>query len=87
MAHHTDCTFIRVSGAELVQKYIGEVGREEQGRDNGEGGTGSEGREGGREEAVDRSVCCFSCLAGTPGLLVCVLLSYLPACPGLSHGA
>jgi len=24
-AHHTDCTFIRVSGAELVQKYIGEV--------------------------------------------------------------
>jgi 26S proteasome regulatory subunit T6 len=25
VAHHTDCTFIRVSGAELVQKYIGEV--------------------------------------------------------------
>merc|ERR1712216_455061 len=24
VAHHTDCTFIRVSGAELVQKYIGE---------------------------------------------------------------
>lgn len=23
VAHHTDCTFIRVSGAELVQKYIG----------------------------------------------------------------
>ena len=27
MAHHTDCTFIRVSGAELVQKYIGEGSR------------------------------------------------------------
>mmetsp|Transcript_4218 Transcript_4218/g.8338 ORF Transcript_4218/g.8338 Transcript_4218/m.8338 type:complete len:344 (-) Transcript_4218:283-1314(-) len=27
VAHHTDCTFIRVSGAELVQKYIGEGGR------------------------------------------------------------
>lgn len=26
VAHHTDCTFIRVSGGELVQKYIGEVG-------------------------------------------------------------
>lgn len=26
VAHHTDCTFIRVSGSELVQKYIGEVG-------------------------------------------------------------
>ena len=26
-AHHTDCTFIRVSGAELVQKYIGEGAR------------------------------------------------------------
>lgn len=25
VAHHTDCTFIRVSGSELVQKYIGEV--------------------------------------------------------------
>lgn len=24
VAHHTDCTFIRVSGGELVQKYIGE---------------------------------------------------------------
>ena len=24
VAHHTDCTFIRVSGTELVQKYIGE---------------------------------------------------------------
>ena len=24
VAHHTDCTFVRVSGAELVQKYIGE---------------------------------------------------------------
>jgi len=24
VAHHTDCTFIRVSGSELVQKYIGE---------------------------------------------------------------
>ena len=23
VAHHTDCTFIRVSGGELVQKYIG----------------------------------------------------------------
>ncbi|XP_028126302.1 26S proteasome regulatory subunit 8 homolog B-like [Camellia sinensis] len=23
VAHHTDCTFIRVSGSELVQKYIG----------------------------------------------------------------
>jgi len=22
VAHHTDCTFIRVSGSELVQKYI-----------------------------------------------------------------
>lgn len=27
VAHHTDCTFIRVSGSELVQKYIGEVGK------------------------------------------------------------
>jgi len=27
VAHHTDCTFIRVSGAELVQKYIGEGSR------------------------------------------------------------
>lgn len=27
VAHHTDCTFIRVSGAELVQKYIGEGAR------------------------------------------------------------
>ncbi|CAD8047715.1 unnamed protein product [Paramecium sonneborni] len=25
--HHTDCTFIRVSGSELVQKYIGEGAR------------------------------------------------------------
>uniref|UniRef100_A0A452HDX5 AAA+ ATPase domain-containing protein n=1 Tax=Gopherus agassizii TaxID=38772 RepID=A0A452HDX5_9SAUR len=25
VAHHTDCTFIRVSGSELVQKFIGEV--------------------------------------------------------------
>ena len=24
---HTDCTFIRVSGSELVQKYIGEGSR------------------------------------------------------------
>ena len=24
VAHHTECTFIRVSGSELVQKYIGE---------------------------------------------------------------
>jgi len=27
VAHHTDCTFIRVSGNELVQKYIGEGAR------------------------------------------------------------
>jgi 26S proteasome regulatory subunit T6 len=27
VAHHTECTFIRVSGSELVQKYIGEVSR------------------------------------------------------------
>lgn len=27
VAHHTDCCFIRVSGAELVQKYIGEGSR------------------------------------------------------------
>ena len=27
VSHHTDCTFIRVSGAELVQKYIGEGSR------------------------------------------------------------
>ena len=27
MAHHTDCTFIRVSGSELVQKFIGEGSR------------------------------------------------------------
>lgn len=26
VAHHTECTFIRVSGSELVQKYIGEGG-------------------------------------------------------------
>ena len=24
VAHHTDCSFIRLSGSELVQKYIGE---------------------------------------------------------------
>lgn len=27
VAHHTTCTFIRVSGSELVQKYIGEGSR------------------------------------------------------------
>merc|ERR1712010_411922 len=27
VAHHTDCTFVRISGAELVQKYIGEGSR------------------------------------------------------------
>ncbi|XP_064995407.1 uncharacterized protein LOC103976239 [Musa acuminata AAA Group] len=27
VAHHTDCTFIRVSGSALVQKYIGEGSR------------------------------------------------------------
>lgn len=27
VAHHTNCTFIRVSGSELVQKYIGEGSR------------------------------------------------------------
>ncbi|KAJ8547001.1 hypothetical protein K7X08_002694 [Anisodus acutangulus] len=27
VAHHDDCTFIRVSGSELVQKYIGEGSR------------------------------------------------------------
>jgi 26S proteasome regulatory subunit T6 len=27
VAHHTDCMFIRVSGFELVQKYIGEGSR------------------------------------------------------------
>ncbi|KAH7815610.1 putative 26S protease regulatory subunit 8 [Monocercomonoides exilis] len=27
VAHHTNCTFIRVSGSELVQKYIGEGAR------------------------------------------------------------
>ncbi|KAK1389239.1 hypothetical protein POM88_017417 [Heracleum sosnowskyi] len=27
VAHHTDCTFIRVSASELVQKYIGEGSR------------------------------------------------------------
>ncbi|CAL5375350.1 unnamed protein product [Camellia sinensis] len=27
VAHHTDCIFIRVSGSELVQKYIGEGSR------------------------------------------------------------
>ena len=27
MAHHTECCFIRVSGSELVQKYIGEGSR------------------------------------------------------------
>jgi hypothetical protein len=27
VAHHTDCKFIRVSGSELVQKYIGEGSR------------------------------------------------------------
>ena len=27
VAHHTDCSFIRVSGSELVQKYIGEGSR------------------------------------------------------------
>ena len=27
VAHHTDCTFIRGSGSELVQKYIGEGSR------------------------------------------------------------
>lgn len=27
VAHHTDCQFIKVSGGELVQKYIGEGAR------------------------------------------------------------
>ena len=27
VAHHTDCKFIRVSGSELVQKYVGEGSR------------------------------------------------------------
>ena len=27
VAHHTECKFIRVSGSELVQKYIGEGSR------------------------------------------------------------
>ena len=27
VAHHTECCFIRVSGSELVQKYIGEGSR------------------------------------------------------------
>ena len=27
VAHHSDCTFIRISGSELVQKYIGEGSR------------------------------------------------------------
>lgn len=27
VAHHTACTFIRVSGSELVQKFIGEGAR------------------------------------------------------------
>jgi len=27
VAHHTECTFIRVSGSELVQKFIGEGSR------------------------------------------------------------
>ena len=27
VAHHTECTFIRVSGSELVQKFIGEGAR------------------------------------------------------------
>ena len=27
VAHHTDCSFIRLSGSELVQKYIGEGAR------------------------------------------------------------
>jgi len=27
VAHHTNCQFIRVSGSELVQKYIGEGAR------------------------------------------------------------
>ena len=27
VAHHTDCTFFRVSGAELMQKYIGDLAR------------------------------------------------------------
>ena len=27
VAHHTDCSFIRLSGSELVQKYIGEGSR------------------------------------------------------------
>ena len=27
VAHHTECRFIRVSGSELVQKYIGEGSR------------------------------------------------------------
>ena len=25
VAHHTECTFIRVSGSELVQKFIGKM--------------------------------------------------------------
>ena len=32
VAHHTECCFIRVSGSELVQKYIGEGSRMVRGR-------------------------------------------------------
>ena len=57
VAHHTDCTFIRVSGSELVQKYIGEGSRMVSHREGGGiagGGGGSEGREGvgGESQAV-----------------------------------
>ncbi len=66
VAHHTDCTFIRVSGSELVQKYIGEGSRMVRelfvmARENAPsiifmdeidsiGGTRSEGGEGGDSE-------------------------------------
>ncbi|XP_040100929.1 26S proteasome regulatory subunit 8 isoform X1 [Oryx dammah] len=41
VAHHTDCTFIRVSGSELVQKFIGEgnCGQKHETKRGGGGGT------------------------------------------------
>ena len=52
VAHHTECCFIRVSGSELVQKYIGEGSRMVR-REGGKEGYSKEQCEDGREVVLD----------------------------------
>nr|pir XSUG1 protein - African clawed frog [Xenopus laevis] len=74
VAHHTDCTFIRVSGSELVQKFIGEGARMVRelfvmAREHAPSiifmdeidSIGSRGSRGAREETARSSAQCLSC--------------------------